>query len=87
MVKVLDQNDNAPQFQVVDLIVTITEETPIGDEVARLVAVDVDATATNSEVTYQVAVILVSTKLNDSLEQFLWEVYLTVRWILCIFLK
>ena len=55
VVEVLDQNDNTPQFRVVDLIVTISEETPIGDEVARLVAVDLDATATNSEVTYRIS--------------------------------
>lgn len=54
-IEVVDKNDNAPQFQVVDLIVTISEEVPIGHVVARLVATDLDATTTNSDLTYQIS--------------------------------
>ena len=54
-IKVLDKNDITPQFRQMDLVVTISEAAPIGYEVTQLLAIDLDITAVNSELTYQIS--------------------------------
>ncbi|XP_036379666.1 protocadherin alpha-C2-like [Megalops cyprinoides] len=51
IVRVLDINDNAPQFDQEAYIVNITENTPIGALVIKLNATDLDE-GSNSEITY-----------------------------------
>ena len=54
-IEVLDKNDITPQFQRLDLVVTVSEAVPIGYEVTQLLADDLDITAANSELTYQIS--------------------------------
>ncbi|XP_030621254.1 protocadherin alpha-C2-like [Chanos chanos] len=51
IVRVLDTNDNAPQFDEERYIVNLTENSPIGSLVVKLNATDLDE-GTNSEIVY-----------------------------------
>lgn len=53
-IRVEDSNDNAPVFKQADYEVTISESTPIGTSIKKILATDLDQTGPNSEITYDI---------------------------------
>ena len=49
-----DLNDHVPRFEQLDYNIPYSEANPIGSEVIRLLAFDSDATAANSELTFEI---------------------------------
>ena len=50
-----DLNDNTPRFEQVDYNIPYSEANPVGSQVIQLVAIDDDATISNSELTFEIS--------------------------------
>ncbi|KAJ3658411.1 hypothetical protein Zmor_010149 [Zophobas morio] len=54
VVRIDDTNDNAPVFKQADYELTISEGTPVGTSIKKIIATDADSTGPNSEITYDI---------------------------------